>query len=311
MIPLPLSGTPLFEGDFSMHRSFTPILCACLALFSAAPPATAEESAPTLTRHIDLVSRYVLRGATTTYGPAAPGFGNEGADAPESDRAALQWGADWLHPSGLYLGYFGSTINYSYERLGSSYTDRSIVDFRSGKSIENDFYGGYSGKAGDLGYTLGLTGYAYIHGKNANALETKLALSYGDFALTAQTLLNDVVWGNRGDTYWTLNYTKGLPYSLTLTTSLGFYTYKKEGKFLGTVDTLTGTSCAAGESFSVNGCFVGNRPASSAFRHLIVGVTQPLGESGFTWGLQGIVGGDNRFGVKQRNRAIASISHGF
>lgn len=292
-------------------RKLALLALACAGVFVTPFSAAEEPAGPTLTGHIDVVSRYVLRGITSTYGPSKPGMGNPGGDAPESDKPALQWGADWTHPSGFYLGYFASTINYSYQRLGESYTDRSIVDFQSNKSIENDLYAGYNGKIGEFGYTVGVTGYAYINGKHSNALETKFGVSYGDFSLNAQSLLNDVVWGNKGDTYWTLNYTKGLPYDLTLTTSLGYYTYRKEGKFFGTVDTATGTACAANESFFDNGCFAGSRPTSGGFRHLIVGVTQPIGKTGVTWGLQGIIGGDNRFGVRQKNQLLGSLSYGF
>lgn len=294
--------------SFCRHIAFS---IACTGLLSSTAAFAAEPEGPSWTGHIDVVSRYVLRGITTTYGPSLPGLGNAGADAPESDRPALQWGADWTHPSGFSLGYFGSTINYSYKRLGESYTDRTITDFQSKKSIENDFYGSYAGKVGDFGYTAGLTGYVYINGKNANAFETKLGVSYGDFSANAQTLLNDVVWGNSGDTYWTLNYTKSMPYDITLTTSLGYYTYGKEGKFLGTVDTVSGAACAAGQSFIVNGCFDGNAPSSGGFRHLVVGITQPIANSGVVWGLQGIIGGDNRFGIKQKNKLLASLSYGF
>ncbi len=285
------------------------IACSVLAA-GAALAEDAAPPAPALTGHVDLVSRYILRGVTSTYGPAAP-LGNAGADAPESDKPALQWGADWSHPSGLYLGYFGSTVNYSYKRLGESYADRSVTDFQSKKSIENDLYGGYNGKAGDFGYTVGLTGYVYFNGKHSSAVETKLALSYGDFTLAAQTLLDDVIWGNRGDTYWTLNYVKPLPYDLTLTGSLGYYTYRKEGKYLGTRDTAAGANCPAGQSFFDNGCLPGGAPSSGAFRHLIVGVTQPIGATGLTWGVQGIVGGKNRYGVNQKSQLVATISYGF
>lgn len=276
----------------------------------AAGGAHAEEAAK-LTGHVDVVSRYVLRGITTTYGNATPGLGNEGADAPESDRPALQWGVDWVHPSGVYLGYWGSTVNYSYKQLGRLYSDRSVTDFQKDKSIENDLYGGYTGTVGDFGYTVGLTGYYYYNGKHANAFETKLGVSYGDFSFNAQTLLNDVVWGNKGDTYWTLNYTKGLPYDITMTASLGYYTYKKEGKYLGTRDTYLGVDCAAGESFVVGGCVAGNEPSSGDFRHFILGFTQPIGSTGATWGLQGLIAGKNRFGVDQGNKVTASLSYGF
>ncbi|OWW21594.1 TorF family putative porin [Noviherbaspirillum denitrificans] len=289
-----------------LTRNNLAVALAATALLGAGS-AQAEDS--TFTGHVDLVSKYILRGASTTYGPGAP-LGNGGADAPESDKPVLQWGVDWTHPSGVYLGYFGSQINYSYKRLGELYSNPSVTNFQSGKSIENDFYGGYNGKAGDFGYTVGLTGYAYINGKHANAFETKLAVSYAEFTLAAQTLLNDVVWGNKGDTYWTFNYTRSLPYNITFLGSLGYYTYSKEGKFLGTRDTFNGAPCGAGSSFAVV-CTPGNAPSSGGFRHLILGVTQPVGDSGLTWGLQGIVGGDNRFGVKQNNRLVASLSYGF
>ena len=283
---------------------------AALVAMSLVAGVCAAQDAATVTAHVDLVSRYVLRGITTTYGPGET-LGNAGGDGPESKRAALQWGADWVHPSGFYLGYFGSTVNYSYKALGQSYSDRTVTDFQSDKSIENDFYGGYNGKAGDFTYTAGLTGYVYLNGKHANALETKLAAGYGPFVVSAQTLLGDVVWGNKGDTYWTLNYSTPLSYGLNFTASLGYYTYGKEGKFLGSVDTFRGTACAANEGFFTNGCLPSNRPVSGGFRHLVLGVTQPIADSGFTWGVQGILGGDNRFGVKQKNQVVATLSYGF
>lgn len=280
------------------------------ATAQAPAPAPAEDG-PKLTGHVDVVSRYILRGITDTYGPSKPGLGNKGADAPESDKPALQWGADWTHPSGFYLGYWASTINYSYKKLGQSYNDASVTDFQDNKSIENDLYGGYTGKIGDFGYTIGMTGYVYYNGKNSDALETKLGVSYGDFALNAQTLLKDTVWGNKGDTYYTLNYTKPLPHDITLTASLGYYTYHKEGKFLGSVDTRTDTACPAGQSFSVNACVDGGSPSGSGFRHLIVGITQPIANTSITWGLQGLIAGENRFGVNQSNKLLASLSYGF
>ncbi len=265
-----------------------------------------------LTGHVDLVSAYYLRGVTTTYGNSYPGLGNAGADAPESSRPVLQWGADLVHERGWYAGYWGSQINYSYRRLGDSYSDRTIVSgFQDNKSIENDFYGGDTVKVGDFSYTAGLAAYAYINGTHANGVETKLGIGYREFGLNAQTLLNDTVWGNKGDTYWTLTYTKLLFRDISFSTSLGWYSYHREGTYLGTRDTLTGTACRSGTAFVVNGCYAGNRPAGSAFRHLIVGVSQPFGTSGATWTLQGILGGENRFGIRQSSRAVGSLSYGF
>jgi uncharacterized protein (TIGR02001 family) len=287
----------------------------CSIAIAQETPAPAADVAPAptppaFTGHIDLVSHYILRGITSTYGPGAP-LGNTGGDAPEADKPVAQWGVDWNDPSGVYLGYWGSMINYSYQQLGNSYSDRSITDFQKNKSVENDLYGGYNGKIGDFGYVVGMTGYVYINSTHSDALETKLGISYGDFALNAQTLLQDVVWGNKGDTYWTLNYTHTLPYDVNFTGSLGYYTYGKEGKYLGSTDTLTGTACGPNSGFAVNGCIAGNGPVGSAFRHLILGVTKTLGGSGVTLGLQAIIGGQNRFGVSQKNLVVGSLSYGF
>lgn len=263
-----------------------------------------------LSGYIDIVSRYYWRGITTTYDNGTP-LGNEGADAPESDRPALQWGANYAHSSGFYLGYFGSQINYSYQQLEAAYADRGVSEFQKPRSIENDLAAGYTGAAGGLNYTVGGTYYLYINGRTSNAFESKLGISHGPWALSVKTLLKDVVWGNKGDTYWSLVHTQDLPYDIALTVNLGYYTYKREGKYLGTVDTLSGTPCPAGTAFVVNGCFDGTRPAARGFRHLIIGVSQPIAATGLHWGAQLIVAGKNRYGISQGHRAAASVGYGF
>lgn len=290
--------------------------CIALSVLAYTTPCAADEPeadskvAPAFTAHIDLYSRYYVRGITKTYGNGAP-LGNAFADAPESDRLTPQWGLDYVHPSGLYVGYWASLVNYSYKQLGKSYEDRAITDFQANKSIENDLYGGYTGSVGDVSYTVGGTYYYYYNGVASNGFESKLGLAYGAFGINAQTLLQDVTWGNRGDTYWTATFSQPLPYNITLNTSLGYYTYRKEGKYLGTRDTLAGTDCATGTAFVVNGCFAGAGPASSALRHLIVGLTLPIASTGVILGVQGIIGGRNRFGISQSNRVAASVSYGY
>ena len=72
-----------------------------------------------------------------------PGLGNRFADAPESDKPALQWGVDYSHDAGWYLGYWASQTNYSYRQVGKSYdqyADSGVVtvtDWQDGKSIEH------------------------------------------------------------------------------------------------------------------------------------------------------------------------------
>jgi len=317
--------------------------------FAADEPKKEEAPAPdwSWTAHIDLNSAYYLRGITNTYGnnkwaTNSHKLSNSFGDAPESRNPAVQWGFDLTHSSGWYVGYWASQLTYSYDAVGKSYNiyknagdafvgGAAAKDlaglaalpnplppvnsnyFVTNNSIENDLYGGYSGKIGDLGYNIGLTYYIYAPGTYSNAPETKIALTYGEFGLQAQTLLDDTIWGNKGDTYWTATWTKPLPYDLTFTANAGYYTYETEGKFLGSRNPWG--SCAAGSSFFVNGCYASvdrnSKPISGGFRHLILGISQPIGETGLTWNAQAIISGVNRFNVQQDNKITAGISYAF
>lgn len=260
------------------------VLAALLGGAVLAQPAFAD-----VTGHIDLVSKYVLRGITTTYGTDknAPA-GNKAGDAPESDGPAVQGGVDYNHESGFYAGYWFSTLGYNYKTANDVNT-----------STESDFYAGYNGKVNDqLGYSVGATYYVYTPGYHSTAAESKVGVTYGPVSLNAQTILHDVTWSNKGDTYWTAVYTQALPQDFTATANLGWYTYHKTGEFIDGGQTCinAGGSCKA---------------VSNAFRHLIVGVTKPFGKSGATWGLSYIVGGKNRFDQQQDNQLIGSLTYGF
>ncbi len=83
--------------------------------------------------------------------------------------------------------------------------------------------------------------YYDIDRSYANGLETMLGLSYKDFGLTAQTLLEDVSWGNAGDTYIKASYSYALPKDFSLDTALGLYAYQDSGDFednLGTTESF-------------------------------------------------------------------------
>jgi uncharacterized protein (TIGR02001 family) len=290
----------------------TALVAGATSAIAADAPAAAPAPDYTLTYHVDLVSRYYSRGLTTTYGIKP--VGTKLADAPESDKPALQWGADFVHSSGFYLGYWGGQINYSYDAVGKAYSDRSIGTFQDEKSIENDFYGGYNGTIGDIGYVVGGTYYYYINGTASNWFETKLGLTYGPFGFYAQTALQESQASNKGDTYWTLTYATALPYDVNFLGTLGFYTYKKEGKYLGSNDTAPATAgpCPAGSYFNVTGCMVvGGSLSSGNFRHLTLGFTKAIPDTPVTLGLQGIIGGKNRFDISQGDRVVVTVSAGF
>jgi uncharacterized protein (TIGR02001 family) len=231
--------------------------------------AVTETPEHTFTGYVGVLSSYNLRGIT---------------NAPESDTPALQGSIDYSHASGFYAGYWFSTLSYNYANLNP---DADGSDER--KSLESDFYAGYKGTSGDIGYQVGGTIYYYYPGWESTGYETMLGLSYGDYSLTAQTLLNDVTYGNAGDTYFVASYSHALPMDFTFTGKLGAYLYKKDGDFA----PETADSVDAG------------------FRHLILGVTHPLAATGATMGLDMIVGGYDRYDVKQDNKLVASVSMSF
>ncbi|RKG33531.1 TorF family putative porin [Acinetobacter tianfuensis] len=235
-----------------------------IAVLGAASAFTFAEEAPasehSFSGNIGILSSYNLRGMTNT---------------PENKDATIQGGLDYSHASGFYAGWWGSTLNYG-------------DDLPNG--FENDFYAGYNGSINnDWGYTAGLTYYYYydIDTNDANGFETMLGLSYKDFGITAQTLLEDVAWGNAGDTYIKGTYSYALPKDFSLDTALGLYLYEKSGDF---IEDST-------ESFG--------------FRHFDIGLSKPLADTGVTANVNYTVGGYDRNDVKQKNKVVLGLKYEF
>jgi len=242
-----------------------------LAVLGAASTFTFAEEAPasehTITGNIGVFSSYNLRGIT---------------NAPEDKNLALQGGLDYSHASGLYAGYWGSTLGYG-----------DPTELNPDNAFESDFYAGYKGAiTEDLGYTLGFTYYYYydLGTSDANGFETMLGLNYKGLGITAQTLLEDTTWGNTGDTYFLGSYSYGLPRDFTLNTKLGLYYYNDSaGDFIpeeGTTETF-------------------------GFRHFTVGLSHPLADSGATMSLDYILGGYDRLDTKQKNKVVLGLSYSF
>jgi uncharacterized protein (TIGR02001 family) len=108
-------------------------------LFAAAlaPGVTfAAEPTPehTITGNIGLYSQYIFRGLTQT-----------------DKEPALQGGFDYAHKSGFYAGTWASNISWL----------RDAGAYRSGGSLEWDFYGGWKPTFGDFTFDLGTLYYWY------------------------------------------------------------------------------------------------------------------------------------------------------
>ncbi|UUX96310.1 TorF family putative porin [Aquabacterium sp. J223] len=130
---------------------------AALLAVSAAP--SFAQSAPasdwTITGNAGLYSDYRFRGFSQT------GY-----------RPAFQGGFDVAHSSGFYVGNWNSNVEQG---------------LYNGASLEMDFYGGYKGTAGPLGYDLGFIYYYYPNSGSGGTLKIKngelyLGASYSVFS---------------------------------------------------------------------------------------------------------------------------------
>ena len=204
------------------------------------------------------MSSYDLRGITNT---------------PENEGATVQGGLDYEHASGFYAGYWASSLGDAY----------------SASALEHDFYAGFKGSfTEDWGYQIGGVQYVYTNTDDSNGFEVVLGLSYKDLSLNAQTLVNDVVWGNAGDTYLTASYSYALPKDFSLDTTLGAYIYEDKGKY---IDETT--------------------ESTFSFRHFTIGLSKPIADTGVTASMNFIAGGYDRMENKQKNKVVLGLGYSF
>ena len=88
-------------------------------------------------------------------------------------RPALQFGADFGHKSGFYVGTWGSTVRW-------------ISDAGGDADVEIDLYGGYRTRFGDFGVDVGVLRYLYPGSDlavNPDTTEVYLAGSWGPATL--------------------------------------------------------------------------------------------------------------------------------
>lgn len=242
-------------------------LAASLAL--AAPLAQAD-----ITGNIGVVSKYVLRGISSPLPFAA-----------ESDGPAVQGGLDWSHASGIYLGYWASSLDYSVTAASATQTTVS--------GVENDIYGGYKAKLGPVTLIAGAIYYYYLNMDGGNAVEVVGNVGVGPVVFGVKYLTKDVFWGNKGDMYWTADYAQPLPSDFTFGASLGYYVYDNSDP---------------GTDLKVS---TGATTEDSGFRHLNLTVSHPVANKAATMAVTFIIGGEDRSGFDQDNQVVLGLSTAF
>jgi len=233
---------------------------------------TATSAQAELSGNIGVHSKYLLRGI-----------------GEENTGAAVQGGLDYSEGM-FYGGWWASSLSYTYENPANDKTDKT--------GFENNLYGGVIGEIGGVSWDVGLIQYLYVNVDDSDLTELKVAVGLGDFTGQMQYLLNDGLWGNAGDIYWTLGYETEIPKGFTLGASLGYYTYDDDDNS----ELCIGAGLAAG-------CDVTTK--KSNFRHLNLTLSHPVGNTGADMYVQYTKAGKDRSNVKHDDSMVLGITYGF
>lgn len=201
---------------------------AVMAIFTAA--AQAEDG---LSANVSLTSKYKYRG-------------QDQSDTEKAVLPAIQGGFDYSIGS-FYLGNWNSSIGFA-------------------GGTEMDFYGGYKGEVGDLGYDVGVLTYYYPGTDNSplNTTEIYGSISYSIATLKYSHTVSNKYFGieeGRGTGYLDLSADYELAPGLTLNAHVGYTRLPGDAKNLSGLVNYTdykiGVTYDLGSGFSISGAAVG------------------------------------------------------
>ena len=225
-----------------MKLSFAAL--AALLTVSALPTTVLAEDAPSTTFNIGAVSDYRYRGISQS-----------------GLKAALQGGADYSNPNGLYLGTWLSTIKWIKDAGKISGVDAGNTP------AEWDLYGGYKGEiTKEVAYDVGGLYYLYVNNKtgniaggaNANTFELYGALTFGPVTAKYSHSLTDTFGYGRSKNsgYLDITATFDLGQGFSLAPHVGHQTIKNTGAASYTDYALT-VGKDFGNGFSLSAAAVG------------------------------------------------------
>ncbi|MDK8465815.1 MULTISPECIES: TorF family putative porin [Marinobacter] len=151
--------------------------------------------------NLGITSNYLFRGVTQTDG-----------------STATQGGFDYEHASGLYVGGWGSN-----------------VDFGDGTSYELDLYAGFSGAIEDIGYDVGYIYYSYPDApESIDFGEIYGELSYSIASIGVAYTANSDVSGEglfvQGDIYYYASVDVPLEDDFSTGVLIGYYDFTDDSK---------------------------------------------------------------------------------
>lgn len=211
--------------------------------FTIATPALAEEAAASpISANVTLASEYVYRGISQT-----------------REKIALQGGFDYAHSSGIYVGTWGSNINW-------------LQDAGASSSLELDLYGGYKGKINDdFSYDVGFLHYEYPGSYpagfvNPNTDELYVAGTYKMFTLKYSHSVSNLFGfaDSKGSGYIDASANFEVMSGLTLGLHVGHQSVKNNS-FYSYTDYKVGLTKDFGGGLSVTGAYMDTNANDGAY----------------------------------------------
>ncbi|MDB5848709.1 MAG: choline dehydrogenase [Rhodoferax sp.] len=253
MLPCVVFG--LWAG---MAQAQTAAPAAPAAAPAAAPDAAAAPAVSPWSANVTVASQYISRGFRQSWG-----------------RPALQGGVDYADPSGFSAGTWLSTIDKRYIESGHE---------------EWDLYGGYTGAAGDVGYSVMALYYKYP-GAVISATGTKFDYGELSFGLTYKmlyakynrTVTKDFfgITDARGTGYWDIGANPDLGGGYTLNLHYGIGRVASKGAADNSVwnwkDYKVGVSKSFDGGWTLAGAYTKAKGATSIYDQYGTGVPNASG----------------------------------
>lgn len=206
----------------------------------------------------------------------------------ENDKPAVQAGLEYGHNSGVFAGYWGSTLNYD------------PTDDTQSHGFEHDFYVGYGRELNEnLSYKSQVMAYVYQGGgsiynedrsekRRTTGVEFLNDVTYKDLTVGIGVLLSDVSYGNAGDVYLNAAYCYALPYDVSLNSAVGVSVFNdsRDDSLLSTTEDVV-------------------------FTEARLGVSKPLADTGIEFMADYVWGGKDREGERLDDNVVVGLTYSF
>ncbi|WP_338560319.1 TorF family putative porin [Acinetobacter sp. KS-LM10] len=256
--------------QFSLQKSWLALVISVLTTSVFAQVQNEDSSQGKISGNFGAVTKYIYRGGV------------------ENDDITFQAGLKYEHKSGVYLNYWGSTLDYD------------STDINKDHGFEHDFGIGYTKEINEaLTYRTQVTAFVYHNGgssynddrserRRSTGTEWLNTLNYRNLSLNLGIALSDANYGNAGDMYLGAGYSHPLFYDILLNTSIvaSIYNDHRDNSLVQTEKNFL-------------------------FNETRVGLSMPLVDSGVVIGLDYIWGIKDRLNQDLDEHLVFAVNYSF